>query len=149
MPVLTEAARALLERLESCRLTAYRDQAGVLTIGYGHTGGVREGMVWTQDQADSALDADLVRFVDGVAHMTSGLPLTDNQFGALVIFAFNVGLSALAGSTAMRLLRLGQFDQVPAALALWNKIHDSSGVPVVCPGLVSRRAAEAHLWGAL
>lgn len=143
----TPAARSLLQRLEGCRLTAYRDQAGVLTIGYGHTGpDVRPGLVWTQAQADAQLDNDVQRFILGVQSMLGGEPLTDNQFSALVIFAFNVGLTALHGSTALRCVKLGQLAQVPAALMLWNKIHDASGVPVVDAGLVKRREAECNLW---
>jgi len=54
--------------------------------------------------------------------------------------------TSAAGSTAMRLLRNGHPEAVPDALALWNKVRDGSGVPVACPGLVNRRAAEAQLW---
>ena len=142
----TESARALLRRLEGCRLAAYQDQAGVWTIGYGHTVGVKPVDVWTQEQADAALDVDLQRFTLGVQRLVAGLPLTDNRFSALVIFAYNVGLMALAGSSALRVLRAGNPDDVPDALARWNKIHDRSGVPVVNAGLVARRAAEAQLW---
>lgn len=143
----TDAARELLKRLEGCKLEAYPDQAGVLTIGYGHTADVHEGMVWTQAQADAALEADLRPRILKLQLMLSGVPaLSDNRFSALVIFVFNVGLIAFAGSTAFREIRSGRLDEVPAALSLWNKIHDRSGVPVVDPILVKRRAAEAALW---
>lgn len=142
----TDQAKALLEQLEGCRLTAYQDQAGIWTIGYGHTGAdVRPGLTWTPSQADAALAEDLQRFVLGVQAMVTE-PLNDNQFSALVIFAYNVGLMALRGSTALRLVRMGQLAGVPDALKLWNKIHDRSGVPVVDAGLVKRRAAECALW---
>lgn len=136
----------LIEKLEGCKLEAYKDQAGVYTIGYGHTGGVKPSDVWTEDQAAAHLAADLQRFDAGVRKLVAPVDLTDAQFSALVIFAFNVGLTALQGSTALRLLRAGHLEQVPAALSLWNKVHDSSGVPVVNAGLVNRRAAEADLW---
>lgn len=143
----TDSAKELLKRLEACKLEAYPDEAGVWTIGYGHTGDVHAGMVWTQAQADAALDADLAPRVLRLQHMLAGVPpLSDNRFSALVIFVFNVGLIAFAGSTAFRDIYNGRLDDVPAALALWNKIHDRSGVPVVSPGLVKRRAAEAELW---
>lgn len=142
----TSAARVLLQHLEGCRLTAYQDQAGVWTIGYGHTGGVQQGMQWTQEQADAQLDADLKRFVSGVASFVAPTDLTDNQFSALVIFAFNVGLLAFSGSTALRNIRCGQLEHVVPAMALWNKITDRSGVRVLNPGLVKRRDAEAVLW---
>lgn len=143
----TDDAKALLKRLEGCRLTAYRDQAGVWTVGYGHTGPeVRAGLVWTQAQADAQLDHDLQRFILGVQAMVGSEPLTDNQFSALVIFAFNVGLVALHGSTALRDVRSGRLARVPAALMLWNEIRDKSGVHVVDAGLVKRREAECNLW---
>ena len=142
----TPAARDLIQRLEGCRLQAYQDQAGVWTIGYGHTGNVHAGDVWTQDQADAQLGADLARFISGVANFVSPTELTDNQFSALVIFAFNVGLVAFAGSTALRNVRALQLDHVISAMAMWNKITDRSGVLIVNAGLVTRRAAEAILW---
>ena len=144
---MTFTGMELLKSLEGCRLKAYKDQAGVWTIGYGHTGPeVHEGLVWTQEQADQQLDADVLRFIMGVSAATTGEPLTDNQFSALVIFAFNIGLMAFRGSSALRAVRFGQYKQVPADIEKWNKIHDASGVPVVDPGLVKRRAAEVTLW---
>lgn len=137
---------SLIEKLEGCKLNAYRDQAGVWTIGHGHTGGVRPGDVWTEEQAAAHLAADLGRFDAGVRKLVEPVELNDAQFSALVIFAFNVGLTALQGSTALRLLKNYHFEQVPAALALWDKVHDKSGVPIVNEGLVHRRAAEAALW---
>lgn len=138
----------LLKRLEGCRLKAYQDNAGVWTIGYGHTGpGVHEGLTWTQEQADAQLNDDVQRFVWGVsAALLNEPPLTENQFSALVVFAFNVGLMAFRGSSALRDIRFGQFKMVPADLAKWNKIHDKSGVMMVDPGLEKRRAAEIDLW---
>lgn len=144
----TSAALALLKRLEGLRLSAYRDAGGVLTIGYGHTGGVKPDSVLTAHQAEVVLDSDLGRFIPGVEHLIEGapLPLADAQFSALVIFAFNVGLVAFEGSTARRDVLSGHLDAVPAALALWNKVRDASGVLVVNAGLVHRRQAEIDLW---
>lgn len=145
--LFTDGALALLKRLEGCRLQAYRDQAGVWTIGYGHTGReVVAGLQWTQAQADAALGSDLVFRVDGVSRLLGAVILNDNQFSALVIFAFNVGLIALGGSTALREIKNGNMDAVPRALGLWCKIHDSSGVPIVNVGLANRRSAEIVLW---
>lgn len=136
----------LLKKLEGCRLHAYQDQAGVWTIGYGHTKDVHAGDVWTQEQCDQAIVVDAELRVAGVREQLGRIELKDNQFSALVIFAFNVGLVALHGSTAMRDIKAGSLSAVPAALALWNKIHDRSGVPVVNAGLVARREAEGNLW---
>lgn len=148
----TREARALLCGLEGCRLEAYRDFGnGVWTIGYGHTGAdVHQGVCWTKEQAEAALDDDVARFSLGVERMLQRkplpVPLNDNQFSALVIFAFNVGLMALDGSTAFLRIRSGQLGEVPEQLARWNKVHDCSGVPILSPILTKRRAAEVRLW---
>lgn len=145
----TDQAKALLKHLEGCRLRSYQDEAGVWTIGYGHTGrDVGPGLVWTQAQADQALDHDLERFIAAVQCCTAKAPaqLTDSQFSALVIFAFNIGVTGFIGSTALRDVQTGRLSCVPAAVSLWNKRKDASGVHVVSPILVSRREAECNLW---
>lgn len=145
--IFTDPAKVLLKTLEGCKLKAYQDGGGVWTIGYGHTGPeVHAGLVWTQEKADATLESDLEPRIAGVRRLLAFTVLGQNQFSALVIFAFNCGLIALQGSTALREARAGHLDRVPAALALWNKVKDASGVPVVNPGLVNRRAAEIALW---
>jgi len=147
MGAWSAAGTALLKKLEGCKLTAYVDQAGVWTIGYGHTGHeVVPGLSWTQQHADDALNADIGRFAAGVTPLVPP-NLDDNQFSALVIFAFNIGLASFAGSTARRLVNEGQLSGVPAAMEMWNKIHDpATGQLVVNPGLQNRRLAEVQLW---
>jgi lysozyme len=71
--------------------------------------------------------------------------LTDNQFGALVMFAFNAGIGAFKGSTLLKKLNHGNYNAVPAELPKWNKTT-IDGKKVVSNGLVNRRAAEAGLW---
>ena len=90
---------ALIKKFEGCRLTAYADVGGVWTIGWGQTGpDVVEGLTITQAQADARLRAEVDRFAEGVL---SGLkvPVNQNQFDALVSFAYNVGLGAFRSST--------------------------------------------------
>lgn len=142
----TPEAKALLKDLEGCRLTAYRDQGGLYTIGYGHTADVQRGDAWTHARAEAALDDDLARFEAGVRRLLGIVKVNPNQFSALVIFAFNVGVAGLAGSTALRLIHAGFLDRVPTAMALWNKVTDRSGVPMVNQILVKRREAEGQLW---
>ncbi len=143
----TDAARELLQRLEGFRSTAYRDRAGVWTIGFGHTGDVHPGQALTQHQAEVVFDLDVQRFCVGVEHLVRrAMPLSDEEFSALVLFAFNVGLTAFAGSTALRDLLSGHFDLVPAELKRWVYVHDVSGVPLLAPELVARRNAEIALW---
>jgi lysozyme len=151
MPTFTPEARALLKRLEGLRLEAYNDRkdgGGDWTIGYGHVGPeVNPTTRWTLAQAEAQLDKDLARFVGGVAHMTMGVAgLSDSQFSALVIFAYNEGLHALLGSMLLHKIKAGDFRSVPEQLARWKYDHDAAGKPVVDPILVNRRKAETALW---
>ena len=130
-----------LKQWEGLKLKAYRDVAGVLTIGYGSTGThVKSGMVISEKQAETLLKKDLDRFERAVDESVK-VELSDNQFGALVSFAFNVGVSAFKNSTLLKKLNAGDYYSVPSELARWNK----AGGKVV-QGLVNRRAAEAGLW---
>ena len=135
MPTFTAGALALLKQLEGLRLDPYRDGAGVWSVAWGHTGpDVHPGDTWTQARAEAALANDTARFVTGVGSLVRtppDLPLSDQQFSALVIFAYNVGLTALAGPTALKRVNAGQFNLVPIALEAWNKIHLPTGEYVV------------------
>lgn len=131
----------LIKRFEGCKLKAYVCPAGVLTIGYGSTGShVKPGMVITQDQADELLRSDLRRFEDWVA--ANCAPATDNQFSALVSFAFNLGEGSLKTSTLRRMHMAGDYAGAQAQFARWNKAGGK-----VLAGLVKRREAEAALYG--
>ena len=89
---------------ESCRLAAYPDSGGVWTVGWGHTGAeVHEGLSWTQAEADAQLDADLAEFAEAVTRLKRRL-LSDQQMAALISFAFNLGVDALANSTLLTLV---------------------------------------------
>jgi len=130
-----------IRRWEGVRLKAYVCPGGALTIGYGSTGPhVKDGMTITPAQAEALLREDLERFEDAVSNMVK-VPLTDNQFAALVSFAFNIGVHAFARSTLLNRLNAGDYDAVPSELAKWNK---AGGKPM--KGLANRRAAEAGLW---
>ena len=136
--------RAKIQQWEGLRLAAYRDGAGVWTIGYGSTSNVREGMVITQAEADKRLRDDLAEAEYAVSRLVK-VELTDNQFGALVSFVFNVGVAAFGSSTLLKLLNQGDYASVPGQLARWNKIT-VGGRKVADKGLSNRRAAEAGLW---
>ncbi|MFT0891020.1 lysozyme [Pseudochelatococcus sp. G4_1912] len=130
-----------LKQWEGSRLVAYRDPAGIWTIGYGHTGpDVKPGMQITQAEADRLLRDDLARFERAVDQVVK-VPLRDNQFGALVSFSFNVGAAAFDKSTLLKKLNQGNYSTVPGELARWNMAGGK-----VLAGLVNRRAAEADLW---
>ena len=139
--MVNDAGVRLVQEFEGCKLDAYRCPAGIPTIGYGATGpDIRMGMTWTQEQADERLADDLSKFSDGVDRLVR-VPLTGNQFAALVSFAYNVGLGALAGSTLLRKLNAGDYQGAADQLPRWNK-----GGGRVLSGLVRRRAAERELF---
>jgi lysozyme len=131
---------ACIKLWEGLRLTAYRDSGGTLTIGYGHIADVRDGMRITERDAEEFLRRDLSQ-AEAAVNSAVTVPLTDPQFGALVSFVFNVGVSAFRRSTLLRKLNGGDYDAVPAELMRWTKARGRQ-----VPGLVTRRNAEIGLW---
>lgn len=126
-----------MKRFEGCRLTAYKCPAGVWTIGYGHTAGVKSGDKISQRQADAWLREDLASFERGVERLCAGL--TQGQFDALVDFAYNLGLGNLKSSTLLRKIKAGASEtEIRYQFSRWNKAGGK-----VLPGLVKRRAWEA------
>lgn len=136
----TEEARLVAE-FEGCRLEAYICPAGVLTIGYGHTGDdVFPGQVISQEEAVELLDQDLNKFRQAVVRLVD-VSLTENQFAALVSFTFNVGVGALQKSTLLRKLNAGDYEGAANEFKRWNK-----GGGQILRGLVRRREAEEKLF---
>jgi lysozyme len=130
----------MIRQFEGCQLTAYADSGGVMTIAYGHTGSdVHPGLVWTQAQAEAALEQDAAKASSAVDRMARNC--TQSQFDALTDFVFNLGSQALAGSTLLKLHNAGEYPQAAAQFGLW--VHCAGRV---LPGLVRRRAAEAHMY---
>lgn len=137
---INDEGLALIKQWEGFRPQAYLCPAKVWTIGYGSTVGVTEGMKITKAKAEKLLLKDLERFEAAIERLVT-VPLNDNQFAALVSWAFNVGEGAVAKSTLLRKLNAGDYDAVPVELARWNKAGGK-----VLAGLANRRAAEAGLW---
>jgi lysozyme len=134
---------ALTKSFEGLHLEAYRDCAGVWTIGYGHTGPtLAAGQTISEPEAEEFLRADLA---DAVACVNRGIQsvISQNQFDAMVDFCFNAGRGNFLQSTLLRKLNSGDFAGAAAQFALW--VH--AGGEVVA-GLVRRRKAEAELFGA-
>ena len=131
----------LIKEFEGCKLEAYVCPAGVLTIGYGHTGpDVTEGLAISRERADQLLVSDLTRFEDAV---NSGVtvPITQSMFDAMVSFAFNVGAYAFKESTLLRLLNQKDYNGAASQFDRW--VNGPNG-PL--PGLVRRRDAEEALF---
>jgi len=131
----------MLKKFEGCRLEAYRCPAGVLTIGYGHTQGVKEGMKISQAEAERMLVKDLEYYEQMVGMMVT-VELTPHQVDALVSFAYNCGVGALRKSTLLQLVNKNPKDpKIKDAFMMWTKAGGK-----VLPGLVRRRDAEAKLY---
>lgn len=128
-------------------LHAYRDSAGVLTIGFGHTGpDVKPGLTWTLAQCEQALDRDLDEAEHDVAMLVK-VPLNENQYAALVSFVFNIGGPRFRTSSLLRLLNTGRYDVVPKKLLEWVNITDPKTKKLKkLKGLVNRRLNEGALW---
>lgn len=130
----------LIKKYEGCRLTAYKCPAGVLTIGYGHTDGVKAGDTITQAQADLYLQSDVGNYENLVNEYNRNYnyKFNRNQFSALVSFALNCG----AGNLAM-LLQNGKRDKKTIAQKMLLYCN-ANGKPL--KGLQDRRKAEQDLY---
>ena len=129
-----------MKHFESCKLTAYQDSVGVWTIGWGHTAGVKKGDNWTQDEADDILLNDLEKF-EGYVNQYVKVPLTQNQFDALVSWTFNLGPGNSKSSTMLTKLNEKNYDEVPSQMKRWNKAGGK-----VLRGLERRRNAETAMF---
>ena len=130
----------LIKTYEGCRLEAYKCPAGVWTIGYGHTAGVKKGDKITQLQADTLLFVDLQKFENAINKAVKK-PITQNEFDALVSFAFNVGIGNFEKSSLLRLINMGHFELAAQQFERW--IY-AGGKPL--NGLKKRRRAEKTLF---
>jgi lysozyme len=137
----------LLERLEGYSNTAYPDSGGIWTIGYGtiKVAGqpIVKGMTCTRDQAEQWIRTDLVWCVEAINELVK-VPLTQNQFDALVLFVYNIGKANFANSTVLRTLNAGQ-PVTQQMWTAWNKVT-FKGQKVEVPGLTRRRLAEYQLF---
>ena len=134
-----------LKQWEGLKTKAYKDAGGVWTIGYGHTAMAGspqpyQGQVITAAEAENILLKDLAQYEAAVENNVN-VKLNDNQFAALVSFAFNVGIGAFKNSTLLKKLNQGDFNAVPTELMKWTKAGGKK-----LQGLVNRRRAEGYLW---
>jgi len=131
-----EEGLGIIRRFEGCHLTAYKCPAGVWTIGYGHTGGVKEGQKISQIQAEKLLAEDVKKYEKKVYKYFERYKWTQNEFDALVSFAFNVGsIDQLSAYGNRPKGEIGQY------IPLYNKAGGS-----VLAGLTKRRKAEQELF---
>ena len=129
---------SLIKQFEGCRLKAYKCPAGVWTIGYGHTAGVKEGDIITQQTADAYLRNDLAKYEKYVLNYDAIYHFNQNQFDALVSFTYNCGARNLKNLTQSGKRTIAQISE---KLLLYNKAGG-----VVLRGLQRRRVAEKELF---
>jgi lysozyme len=143
-PRLSRSGVELVKRFEGFRQNAASLPAGGWTIGYGHTVSARQGATVSADDAEALLLYDLRKVAQAVDAAVF-TPLTQNQFDAIVAFAFNVGVDNFLRSNVLKRLNEGSYLQAAAAIELWRKA-DIHGDSIVVDGLVRRRAAEKALF---
>lgn len=130
----------LTEGFEALRTESYQDIKGIWTIGFGHTLNVIPGMTCTEEQANTWLAED-VHSAESCINVNVRVELTQNEFDALVDFAFNCGNSAFKQSTMLQLLNQGDY---AGAANEFDKWDHASGKVVA--GLLRRRQAETDLF---
>jgi len=131
---------ALIKEFEGLRLKAYKCPGGVWTIGYGHTAGVKPGMVISEAQAEEYLMADLIASEKYLNDLR--LAINQNQFDALISFIYNVGTGNFSRSTLLRKVRANpQDNSIMDEFLRW--VYSKGRV---LPGLQRRRLAEMKLY---
>jgi len=133
---INEAGLNLIKSFEGCRLEAYKCPAGVWTIGYGHTAGVKSGMKITAEEADKLLREDIAKFEKKVDKYMSTYNFNENQFSALVSFAFNLGSIDGLTDNGKR-----SISTIKSKILLYVKAGGKT-----LNGLVRRRQAELQLF---
>ena len=134
----TEVLLEKLMEMEGCRLEAYKDAAGVPTIGYGHTKNVRMGDRITQYWAMEMLREDIEEVEWQVKELN--VARTEGQLDALVSFAFNLGIGRLTRSTLLKTIRNGGSKaQIQREFKRWVFAGSKQ-----LPGLVKRREWEGR-----
>lgn len=149
---LSETGIKVIKNFEGLRLTAYRDIAGVWTIGYGstryHDGRpVRPGDKLASEQHASALFSNTLGQYEDAVNQYAKVPLTQPQFDALVSFTYNEGTGALKESTLLKKLNEKDYQSAADQFLVWDKItNPHTGEKEVCITLSVRRKEERKLF---
>lgn len=139
---ISDAGQTMIMGFEDLKLCAYRDEAGIWTIGYGHTP-AHAGQTITREEAENLLDGDL-----RTAEMTVSQPAlscNDNQYAAMVSLCFNIGNTGFRSSTVLREHIAGNFAAAAKAFLMWDKVT-VDGRLVTSNGLLNRREIEMAMY---
>ena len=142
-PIPWEAVE-MVAFFEDCQLKAFLCPGGKPTIGWGETENVRLGMSCTKEQADQMLYDEVCKFTKQVERECSETT-TPEQLGAMVSFAYNVGIGNFKKSTVLKAHNAGNHEAAARAFSLWNKAR-VRGTLTELPGLTARRMAEGALY---
>lgn len=150
---INEKGIEIIKHYEGCRLTAYRDPVGILTIGWGTTGSfIYDGMTITQEEADEYLMKDVEVAVSELNNNLT-VSLNDDQFSALVSFLYNIGpgvtgvkdglfhLASGGPSTLWKMVEESNFSGAAGQFTLWCRAGG-----IVLRGLLARRRSEQKLF---
>jgi lysozyme len=141
MRIVNKAGIDLIKSFEKWKEKAYLDAVGILTIGWGHVVLKEESFtVITIEEGEELLAKDLSKAIKPVLRNIS-VPLTDNQFAALVSFTFNLGGASLQRSTLRRKINRGELEDIKEEFLKWNKAGGKK-----LAGLAKRRLREAELF---
>ena len=137
---ISEDGLELIKKFEGCETSAYQDNVGVWTIGFGHTKGVEEGQTCSIEDAESML-ADEMDEYEGYINNMVKVDLQQHEFDSLVAWVYNLGPTNLGESTMLKVLNGGQFDRVPDEMNRWTRAGGE-----ILEGLVRRRQAESLMF---
>ena len=131
----------ILKEFEGLRLEAYRCSAGVPTIGYGWTKGVKMGDVWTREKAEHMLIEGVKPYEKAVQEAIGDAKTSQNQYDAMVSLCYNIGPGNFKKSSVAKLHREGKHAQAAAAFMMWVKAGGK-----IIGGLIKRRNKEKALY---
>ncbi len=140
---LSEKGKTLIKEFEGYKDVAYKCQAGVWTLGYGTTKGIKKGDICTPDEADVWFDRDNAQFERELNDALHGVPVNQNQFDALMSFVYNFGITNFRASTLLKVIRKNPDDlnEVSKQLRRWVNAGGERS-----RGVVLRREKEVKLY---
>ena len=130
----------IIREFEGVRLDAYQGPAGYWLIGYGHKAGVNPEMKITQERANKYLQEDLADFENSIRRNVK-VPVTQNEFSAMVCLAYNIGSGNFKNSTVLKEINQGNRKAAADAFLMWNKVRGQ-----VNSHQVKRRKLERDLF---